>query len=52
MTAILVFLATVVLVDVLVGVRTVRRNRPAYPPASRADWDADGLPSHPYGGYA
>jgi len=52
MTAILVFLAAVVLVDVLVGIRTVRRNRPAFPPASRPDWDAGGLPSHPYSGYA
>jgi hypothetical protein len=52
MTAILVFLTVVVLVDVLVGVRTVRRNRPAFPPASRPDWDAEGLPSRPYGGYA
>ena len=52
MTAILAFLAAVVLVDVLVGVRTVRRNRPRYPPASRPDWDAGGLPSRPYGGFA
>jgi hypothetical protein len=33
MTAIVVFLAAVVLVDVLVGISTVRRNRPAFPPA-------------------
>jgi hypothetical protein len=52
MTAIVVFLAAVVLVDVLVGISTVRRNRPAFPPASRPDWDAGGLPSHPYSGYA
>jgi hypothetical protein len=51
MTAVLVLLAVLVLVDVAVGVRTVRRNRPAFPPASRPDWDAGGLPSHPYGGY-
>ncbi len=52
MTAILVVLAVLVLVDVLVGVRTFRRNRPRFPPASRPDWDAGGLPSRPYGGYA
>jgi hypothetical protein len=52
MVAIIVFLAAVVLVDVLVGIRTVRRNHPAFPPASRPDWNAGGLPSHPYSGYA
>jgi hypothetical protein len=52
MVAIIVFLAAVVLVDVLVGIRTVRRNRPAFPPASRPDWNAGGLPSYPYSGYA
>jgi hypothetical protein len=52
MTAILVFLAVLILVDVVVGIRTVRRNRPAVPPASRPDWEASGLPSHPYSGYA
>lgn len=47
MTAVLVILALIVLVDVATGVRTFRTNRPAHTPASRRDWSS-GLPSAPY----
>jgi hypothetical protein len=47
MTAILVILALIVLVDVVTGVRAFRSNRPASTPASRRDWSS-GLPSSPY----
>ena len=50
MTAFLVLIAFVIAVDLVVGVRTLRRNRPAAPPASHHDWtSADGrFPSAPY----
>ncbi len=47
MTATLILLALLVLVDVVVGVRTVRGNRPVRLPMSRRDWSS-GLPSTPY----
>jgi hypothetical protein len=47
MTAVLVILALIVLVDVVTGVRAFRTNRPASTPASRRDWSS-GLPSSPY----
>ncbi len=47
MTAILLLLALVVLVDVVTGIRTLRRNAPAHLPARHRDWGGP-LPSHPY----
>ncbi len=47
MTAFLVLLALVVLVDVATGVRAFRTNRPARPPMSRLDWSSS-PPSRPY----
>ncbi len=47
MTAILLLLAAIVLVDVVAGVRAFRTNRPARTPTSRRDWSS-GLPSTPY----
>ena len=47
MTATLILLALLVLVDVVVGIRTLRGNRPARLPVSRRDWSS-GLPSTPY----
>lgn len=47
MTAALVMLALIVLVDVLTGVQMFRRNRPAQLPRSRRDWSS-GLPSSSY----
>jgi hypothetical protein len=47
MTATLILLALLVLVDVVVGVRAFHTNRPAHTPASRRDWSS-GLPSSPY----
>lgn len=47
MTATLLLLAVIVLVDVVTGVRAFRTNRPARTPTSRRDWSG-GLPSTPY----
>ncbi len=47
MTATLVLLALLVLVDVVVGVRAFRTNRAAHTPTDRLDWSS-GLPSRPY----
>jgi hypothetical protein len=47
MTAVLVILALIVLVDVVTGVRMFRSNRPARLPMSRRDWSS-GLPTSPY----
>jgi hypothetical protein len=48
MTTILVLLAVLVLVDLVTGVVTWRRNRPASAPRSHRDWVAGLLPSKPY----
>jgi hypothetical protein len=48
MTATLVLLALLVLVDVVVGVRTLRHDRPLRLPMSRRDWSSGRLPSRPY----
>jgi len=37
-----------VLVDVVVGVRTLRHDRPLRLPMSRRDWSSGRLPSRPY----
>lgn len=47
MTAVLVILALIILVDVVTGIRMFHRNRPASTPMSRRDWSS-GLPSTPY----
>jgi hypothetical protein len=47
-TAIIAFLAILVLVDVAVGVHTWRRSRPLGPPESHRPWTAGNLPSRPY----
>lgn len=48
MTTFLVLIALLVLVELVAGVRIVRRNRPTTAPASHADWSLGGLPSSPY----
>ena len=47
-TAIIAFLAILVLVDVAVGVRTWRLSRPLGPPESHRAWTVGNLPSRPY----
>lgn len=48
MTAFLLLLTTLALIEVLAGLRLVRRDRPVSPPASHEDWSLGGLPSRPY----
>lgn len=50
MTAFLILVAALTLVELTVGLRTVRRNRPSAPPPSHREWASDRLPSHPYAG--
>lgn len=47
MTAFLLLLALIVVVELVAGVRALR-DRPAAPPASHADWTWGNLPSAPY----
>jgi hypothetical protein len=49
MTTFLVLLTVLVVVELVAGVRTLRRDRPTAPPPSHLDWSSGGrLPSTPY----
>ncbi|HEX6937222.1 MAG TPA: hypothetical protein VF227_11940 [Actinomycetes bacterium] len=48
MTVFLVLTAALVLTELVVGVRTLRRGRPTFPPPSHLDWSSGRLPSAPY----
>lgn len=47
MTAFLLLLALIVVVELVAGVRALR-GRPAAPPSSHEDWTWGNLPSAPY----
>jgi len=48
MTTFLILTALLVLVELFVGVRFLRHDRPSAPPPSHLDWSAGLLPSRPY----
>jgi hypothetical protein len=48
MTTFLVLSAVLLVVELVAGLRTLRRDRPTSPPASHLDWSVGRLPSAPY----
>lgn len=48
MTTFLALIAVLVLVELVVGVRTLRRDRPTAVPSSHPAWSSGRLPSSPY----
>jgi hypothetical protein len=48
MTTFLILAAALVLLEIVSGVRMLRRDRPTAPPASHAEWSSGTLPSSPY----
>ena len=48
MTILLLLAVAFAVSELVAGVRLVRHNRPASPPASHPDWGTGALPSAPY----
>ena len=48
MTILLVLAAIAATVELVAGLRMLRRDRPLFPPVSHPDWGTGALPSGPY----